>query len=90
MRRLLHHNPAEKRMDPEVLQWNGLSWVPKAAYDALGNEVRQLEAALETKIGPDKKDVSPAVARAMSKFWAGLADRIERECSQSDAAEKHG
>lgn len=32
-------------MDPEMLQWNGVDYVPKAYCDALGNEIRRLEAA---------------------------------------------
>jgi hypothetical protein len=31
-------------MDPEVLHWNGVNYVPKAHCDALGNEIRELQA----------------------------------------------
>jgi hypothetical protein len=31
-------------MDPEVLHWNGVDYVPKAHCDALGHEIRELQA----------------------------------------------
>jgi hypothetical protein len=31
-------------MDPEVLNWNGVDYVPKAHCDGLGNEIRELQA----------------------------------------------
>jgi hypothetical protein len=29
-------------MDPEVLNWNGVEYVPKAAFDGIGNELRNM------------------------------------------------
>ena len=47
-------------MDPEPLSWNGIEWVPKTAFDAIGNELRtirrltmttdaQIEAEIQAK-----------------------------------------
>jgi len=29
-------------MDPEPLSWNEIEWVPKTAFDAIGNELRTI------------------------------------------------
>ena len=59
-------------MDPEVLHWNGVNYVPKAAYDAIGNEIRRLESALR-EISQPWSEATHSNALEAWEYWKSEA-----------------
>lgn len=77
-------------MDPELLHWNGVDYVPKAHCDALGNEIRELTAEvarLNMEMVAYREKLTPKDVEAMTAVIAALnAEKDAR--SQSDAGAK--